>query len=204
VYPTTLTREDASVGFFNWAAPMFHRADRRWSDQDVRIIAGRLKSFVPRGGGLLDVGGGTGGLSARLSEALDARVTVLDPTPAMVRYVPDTARVEVVLGKAEAMPLPSDGFDAVLVSDAFHHFRDQPAAVAEFARVVRPSGGVLVLDLDADMLAVRFVAGVERLLGEPGAFLTPSAMTALMARHGVIGESVRESGPSFHFLGRVS
>ena len=79
---------------------------------------------------------------------LGARVTVLDPRPQMLRYVPADGPVRAVLGAAEAMPFPDDEFDCVVVTDAFHHFRDQPAAVREFARVVKPGGGVLVVELD--------------------------------------------------------
>jgi ubiquinone/menaquinone biosynthesis C-methylase UbiE len=61
------------VGFFNWAAPIFHRADRRWTDDHVAAIAEWLRPATPPGGSLLDVSGGTGALAARLGAALGAR-----------------------------------------------------------------------------------------------------------------------------------
>ncbi|MDR3685867.1 MAG: methyltransferase domain-containing protein [Coriobacteriia bacterium] len=190
------------MGFFNWAAPMFHRSDTRWTAEDVRIIAGWLGPFVPTGGSLLDIGGGTGGLAILLARELGANVTVLDPTPEMVRYVPSNVGVEVVLGEAEAMPLPSGAFDAALMSDSFHHLRDQRVALRETARVLRADGGVLVLELDPSGLGVRIVSGVERLLGEPGGFLTPEAMVRLMAECGIAGQPEPQHGASYRFLGR--
>jgi SAM-dependent methyltransferase len=52
--------------------------------------------------------------------------------------------VEVLVGTGEQIPLPDGSVDAVFVGDAFHWF-DGPAAVAELARVLRPSGGVALL-----------------------------------------------------------
>jgi len=199
--PDGSDEEGGEMGFFTWAAPMFHRADKRWTDDDIEVLAGWLRPFVGVGGRLLDVGGGTGAVAVRLSRALDAHVTVLDPTPEMVRYVPTDAGVEVVLGEAEAMPLADNGFDAIFVNDALHHFRNQSAALGEFARVIRPGGGVLVLELDPRGLGMHLLAGVERLLGEPGAFLLPDAMVALMAEHDIAGVCIADRGPSYHFLG---
>jgi len=191
------------VGFFNWAAPMFHRADRRWTDDDIAIIGGWLRPALPVGGALLDVGGGTGALAARLAETLDAHATVLDPTPEMLRYAPSGGRLSVVLGEAQDMPFADDAFDALLVSDAFHHFRDQRGAAAEFGRVVRPGGIVVVLELDPSGVAMWLLRLGERALGEPGAFHTPEALCALMRDNRIDGAAERQSGASYRFVGTV-
>jgi ubiquinone/menaquinone biosynthesis C-methylase UbiE len=191
------------MGFFNWAAPMFHRADRRWTLEDVSVIANRLRPALNSGGHLLDVGGGTGRLSSLLARALDAHATVLDASPQMLRYAESESRVITVLGRAESMPFPSASFDAALVTDALHHFRDQPGAFAELARVVRPGGRVLVLDLDREARGMWIAIWGERLLGEPSAFLTPEELRARMAENGILGESTRERAMSYRFLGEV-
>jgi len=192
------------VGFFNWAAPLIRRYGDRFTPEDATRIAEWLRPAMPeRGGAVLDVGGGAGQLAALLAEALDARLTVLDPTPQMLSHVPESGVVTAVAGTAEAIPLPDDSCDALVVTDAFHHFRDQATAVSEFARVVRPGGRVLVLDLDPSGLAMRLIALGERLLGEPAAFMTPEEMCAFMAKHGIEGECTREDGPSYRFLGVV-
>jgi demethylmenaquinone methyltransferase/2-methoxy-6-polyprenyl-1,4-benzoquinol methylase len=129
---------------------------------------------------------------------------VLDPTPQMLSYIPEGSPVVAVHGVAEAMPFSEDAFDAVIVTDAFHHFRDQPGAVREFGRVVRPGGGVLVLELDPTGVAMRTIAFAERVLGEPGAFLTPAQMCAFMAENGIEGECTRTRGVSYRFVGRVT
>lgn len=195
------------MGFFNWAAPLFGHFADRWSREDIEDIASWLRPYLtgdsPDRRRILDVGGGTGALAKRLHEALRADVTVLDPTPEMLRYVPAEGPVRCVLGNAENMPFEDDSFDVVITTDAFHHFRDQPGAVDEFRRVVRIGGGVLVVELDPSGLIMRGVAGVERMLGEPGAFFTPDQMCEFMAHHGIDGACRRIRGVNYRFLGTV-
>jgi SAM-dependent methyltransferase len=48
---------------------------------------------------------------------------------------------DVLEGQAEAIPLPDDSADAILVAQAFHWF-DGLRALAEAKRVLRPAGGL--------------------------------------------------------------
>jgi demethylmenaquinone methyltransferase/2-methoxy-6-polyprenyl-1,4-benzoquinol methylase len=195
------------MGVFNWAAPIFgHYADR-WDDEGLQQIAGWLAPYFPGdcpdGCRILDVGGGTGALARRLHDTLRAEVTVLDPTPEMLSYVPADGSVEAVHGMAEAMPFADDSFDAIVVTDAFHHFRDQPGAVREFCRVVRSGGGVLVVELAPRGLVMRTIVLAEKIVGEPGAFFTPEQMCAFMAEHGIVGECAWIRGVTYRFTGHV-
>lgn len=192
------------MGFFDWAAPWVRRYGDRFTAEDAGIIAGWLRPAVGPGGHVLDVGGGAGQLAALLSHELSAHVTVLDPTADLVAYVPVSERVAAVRGTAEAMPLSDDAFDAIVVTDAFHHFRDQGAAVAEFVRVVRDGGLVLVLELDRRTFAMRLIALGERLVGEPATFMTPEELCAFMAAHGIEGECAALAKASYRFVGWVS
>ena len=191
------------MGFFDWAAPFVRRYGDRFTEDDAQAIATWIGPAVGSAGRVLDVGGGSGQLAALLATTLEAHVTVLDPTAGMLAHVPSHERITAVAGTAEEMPLPDSGFDAIVVTDAFHHFRDQDAAVREFARVVRPGGTVLVLDLDPRLLAIRVIALAERLVGEPGAFMTPEDMCRFMLERNIRGECVAESGASYRFLGTV-
>ncbi len=121
----------------------------------------------------------------------------------MIRYVPTSDRVSAVLTRAEAMPFNSDEFDAVIVSDAFHHFRNQPGAAAEMVRVVREGGGITVLELDPAGLGMRLLILAEKLLGEPGSFFTPEAMCEFWRNEGVEGTCERVNGPTYRFTGTV-
>lgn len=191
------------MGFFNWAAPLVRLYGNRFDDADAEHIAQMLRPAVSPDGRILDVGGGAGQLAHLLAEALGAYVTVLDPTPEMLSHVETDDRVAAVEGVAEDIPFADDTFDALVVTDAFHHFGNQRAAAREFARVVRHNGLVLVLDLDPSSAPMRLVAYGEKLLGEPGAFMTPKQMCAFMAKHGMEGECSAEKGASYRFLGCV-
>lgn len=191
------------MGFFNWAAPVFHRFANRWSDQNLEEMAARLRPYLSGRGAVLDLGGGTGALAVRLADALPADVTVLDPTPEMLAYVPASPRVHTVLGVAERMPFPDDAFDAVVISDAFHHFRDQDGAVREIARVLRPGGVLFMFEFDRRGW-MRLIVFGERLLGEPASFFAPDELCAYLSARGIDGECVSTSTSSYYFFGAAS
>ncbi len=191
------------MGLFNWSAPIFDRFADRWSPDDVSEIAGWLEPYVPTGGRVIDIGGGTGALAVKLADALSAEVIVLDPTPEMIGYVPSHPSVQAVLGSAEAMPFDDDHADAVIISDAFHHFRDQDGAATEMSRVVRSKGGLVVLELDPTGFLMRMLVLGEKILGEPGSFFTPDEMREFFSRHGIEGESTLMGGPVYRFVGEV-
>lgn len=56
----------------------------------------------------------------------------------------------IVRGDALSLPFTDGGFDVVLALDAFEHFEDDAAAMAEVHRVLRP-GGLLVATVPAFM-----------------------------------------------------
>jgi ubiquinone/menaquinone biosynthesis C-methylase UbiE len=119
----------------------------------------------------------------------------------MLRRVDADPLVSVRLARAEALPFPDSCFDAVLCCDAFHHFRDQNAAAGEMARVVRPGGGVAIMEMEG-VRSQRIVVGLERLLGEPGAFMTATAMERFMKVRGITGTAARQGdSSSYVFVG---
>lgn len=191
------------MGFFNWAAPLVRRYGDRWTPQDADFLADLLVDVVAPGGRVLDVGGGSGQLAILLSHALDAEVTVLDPSAELLDHVPEDVRVHPALGSAEAIPLESNTYDALVVTDAFHHFADLDAAVGEFTRVVRRGGAVLIFELDRTALSVRIVALLERFVGEPATFFAPGELCAFMAARGIDGECEYMTRTSYRFLGMV-
>ncbi len=129
--------------------------DRMWY---FRSLHGHVQRELARAGAgagtrLLDAGCGTGGLLLRLRAAWpQARFTGVDVMPlaadlARQRCGPD---VEVRLGDIHALPFATSSFDAVVSCDVISEAGDAPRGLAEFFRVLRP-GGVLVINLPAYM-----------------------------------------------------
>lgn len=190
------------MSIFRWTAPLCQFAARRWSTGDLGTVAGWLRPFVPPGGLFADLGGGTGDIGAGVAEILGADVVVVDQTPQMLARVSARPHVSLCLARAEALPFPNDYFDAILCCDAFHHFRDQGSAVDEMARVLRPGGGVILLELEPTGINRR-VAALERLLGEPGVFRTMPDMERFLAARGIPGTCTRQGRASYVFVGSV-
>ncbi len=188
---------------FKWTAPVFARLGSRWGAGDADALAAWLEPHVPPEGRLLDLGGGTGALAALLAARMGATVTILDASPHMLRHAEGLQGVTPVRGDAGAMPFDDAFFDAVLVCDAFHHFTAPLAAAREAARVVRPGGGVVILEPDPRQRVVRAIAWVERLAGEPGHFLEPRALEGLMASVGIEGRCESQGKASYAFVGSV-
>ncbi|HTF10199.1 MAG TPA: class I SAM-dependent methyltransferase [Asanoa sp.] len=115
------------------------------------------------GSRVLDLGAGTGKLTATLAAA-GADVTAVEPDPAMLtelrRALPD---VRALPGSAEAIPLPDASVDAVLAGNAMHWF-DMAVAGPEIARVLAP-GGVLAGLWNVMDDRVDWVVGLERVGG---------------------------------------
>ena len=89
---------------------------------------------------VLDLGAGTGRLSAVLLE-MSVEVVAVEPDDAMRALIPVGAQA--LSGTAEQVPLPNGSVDAVVVGQAWHWF-DHEQALAQVRRVLRP-GGVLGL-----------------------------------------------------------
>ena len=95
-----------------------------------------------RGSRVLDVGAGTGVLTARLLDA-GADVVAVEPSDSFVGALADRhPDVEVVRGAAEDLPFDDGMFDAALAQLVVHFMTDPVVGLREMARVTRPGGTV--------------------------------------------------------------
>jgi len=93
---------------------------------------------------VLDLAAGTGKLVRLLHSRVGAMIAV-EPVAAMrAKLTADLPDVLALDGMAEAVPLPDQSVDAVLVGEAFHWFRTTEAA-REIARVLTERGGLALL-----------------------------------------------------------
>jgi SAM-dependent methyltransferase len=99
---------------------------------------------VESGQRALDVGCGTGALTAELVSRLGAEsVSAIDPSEQFVAAILDRyPRVTVRQAVAEEIPFDDDAFDASLAQLAVHFMTDPVAGLSEMRRVTR-AGGVV-------------------------------------------------------------
>lgn len=163
---------------FRFLAPFY---DRLMGAPDVDRLTRLLA--LPAGGRLLDVGGGTGRVSAQLRRGATLPVVCDLSLPMLAR-----ARgkgLAAVCSPAERLPFPDGAFARVLAVDALHHFRDAAGATAEMARVLAPGGRLLIEEFDRARPLVRWLALGETLLGMGSRFLRAHDIRGLLEAQGL-------------------
>jgi SAM-dependent methyltransferase len=116
---------------------------------------------LPPGGQWLDIGCGTGALSQVILDMMaPAEVVGIDPSPDYVAYARKRVRdprVRFEIGDADALPVHSARFDAVVAGLVLNFVPNPATAVAAMARATRPGGmvGVYVWDYAAGMELMR-------------------------------------------------
>jgi ubiquinone/menaquinone biosynthesis C-methylase UbiE len=105
---------------------------------------------------VIDVGCGWGGSLAKLNARFrPQRLVGFDIAPRMVEAATRAgaalrtasgAPAEVVRASSAALPLPDASVDLVFCHQTFHHLVDQDAAIAEFFRVLKPGGTLLLAE----------------------------------------------------------
>jgi ubiquinone/menaquinone biosynthesis C-methylase UbiE len=128
---------------------------------------------------ILDVGCGTGDLTARLRRDLQPELIAgCDFSAGMLEQASARTRaVRWLQGDATRLPFANRHFDAVVSTESFHWFPDPDLALREFHRVLRPGGRVLVALVNVRVPATsRLVDAGSRALGQPAHWPTRSEM----------------------------
>jgi ArsR family transcriptional regulator len=99
-----------------------------------------------------DLGCGTGNGAALLAPFV-GRIVAVDREPTMLeaarKRLRDVDNVEFIEGELDALPLENEQFDAAMFFLVLHHQPDPTPALTEAARIVRPGGVILVVDMVA-------------------------------------------------------
>jgi len=146
---------EAITRFWSFAAPAYDAPFlQRWVYRPAQDeVVARLRSAGSRR--VADIACGTGILADRIQRELhlDTGASVatggfevygVDMSDGMLAKAKDrSSHVTWLKGPAEQLPFDDGALDAVVTTSAFHFF-DQPAALAEFHRVLAPGGLVAV------------------------------------------------------------
>jgi demethylmenaquinone methyltransferase/2-methoxy-6-polyprenyl-1,4-benzoquinol methylase len=151
--------------------------DRRWRRKLVQAL-GELDEEAA-----LDVATGTADVAIAIARRHPgARVVGLDPSEGMLAVGRDKVkeaeldeRIELVAGRAEALPFPDATFAATSIAFGIRNVPDRLAGLSEMRRVTRPGGVVAVLELSeprAGILSPLARAHLRRAVPRIGAWLS--------------------------------
>jgi ubiquinone/menaquinone biosynthesis C-methylase UbiE len=158
----------------------------RYTNQAIYRTA--LELLDARHHTVLDVGCGTGLMTAKLARS-GRRVAAVDLSAAMIararcRY---GLAADFIEADAEDLPFDDDAFDAVVNLISFHHYPDPQRAVAEFRRVLRRDGRLVLIAFDRGSryiaLAQRMNAWTKRVAGRSWQ-KTPAEICTLLSAAG--------------------
>jgi len=132
---------------------------------DEPVVARYLSGREP--GLALDVACGTGRFAEFLSRC-GHRVTGVDSSPDMLAYarrrVPDG---DFRLGELDRLPLPDDSVDVIVCALALVHVPRLEPVLAEFARVLRPGGDLVISDIHHELVTRGSVITARGPAGQP-------------------------------------
>ena len=160
---------DAAEVYRNWAAT-YDRPGNRLFEIEEPITRGVLAGLPV--GTALDAGCGTGRHTGYLAE-LGHRVIGLDQSPEMLARARERRpKVPLLTANLDRIPLADNSVDTVLCALALTHLPDLAPVLAEFARVLRPGGHLVISDAHPILSYVR--PTLPRRRGPDG---TPSMLT---------------------------
>ena len=131
----------------------------------------------------LDLATGTGDVAVAIARAHPgARITGVDPSAGMLAVGRAklargslTERVSLVQGGAQALPFADDSFAASCIAFGIRNVPDRSRGIGEMARVTRPGGRVVVLELgepEAGPLAMAVRFHIRQVVPRVGALLS--------------------------------
>lgn len=136
---------------FDEVAPGYDRTNAVLSFGQASLwrIATTRALGVGAGQRVLDMAAGTGTSSAAIAKT-GATVIAADFSPGMItegqRRHPHTPNLSFQLADATQLPFADNEFDAVTISFGLRNVVDVPKALAEFYRVTKPGGRVVVCE----------------------------------------------------------
>jgi demethylmenaquinone methyltransferase/2-methoxy-6-polyprenyl-1,4-benzoquinol methylase len=137
LFDATATDYDALETLFSFGT------GQTWRRQAVRRAA------PGSGARVLDLATGTGVLAASAAREVGPAGTVvaLDFSSEMLRRAAARPGVMPVLASVDALPFDAEAFDFLSMGYALRHVASLPRAFAEWARVLRPGGQILLMEI---------------------------------------------------------
>ncbi len=136
----------------------FDKIADRWDDmrkdffsEEVREKAYATAGIAP-GKIAADIGAGSGFMTEGLIRN-GLPVIAVDQSAEMLRELAakfkDRGKIDCRVGESEALPVDDESVDFVFANMYLHHVENPQKAVKEMARILKPSGSLVLTDLDS-------------------------------------------------------
>lgn len=152
-------------------AKLAPKYDQRWDRYSRATLDTVIEQIdFDKAESLLDVACGTGRFAEMIRSLKPSlSITGIDISPEMIeiakRRLPSQIGVTWAVGPAEALPVPDDSFDVVTCANAFHLVADSEKSLAEFMRVLKPGGTLVLIDWCREYLTIMAVLAGSRAFG---------------------------------------
>ena len=161
---------------FSQLVPQYDRMNRLMTaGRDGRWRTLAVRASRPQQATVLDLGAGTGDLSAEFRRQGAKHVVALDVSQAMLSRAHEKygrRDIDWLQGDAHRLPFADASFDVVASAFVLRNLPDLAAALAEMSRVLKPGGRLIGLDIThppdtafGKVLRVGFEQGVTRVAG---------------------------------------
>ncbi len=136
IFDDTAPHYDWTIGLVSFGSGAWYRRDALW------------RAGLRQGMKLLDVAVGTGAVARAAVGILgpSGNVMGLDPSMGMLGQASKVLRIPLIRGFAETLPFRDAAFDFLSMGYALRHVSDLRHTFAEYFRVLRPGGTLLILD----------------------------------------------------------
>ena len=142
---------------------------------------------------VVDVGAGTGVFAGAWPQWTTATVVAIEPSMAMVRAGGVShAGVSFAQAVAERLPLRDASTDLIWLSTSLHHFADVHRSAAEFSRVLKEGGLVLVRTYVPGRTEVAWANEFPGRSKWEARFHTEDELRSIFGAHGFVLADVRE------------
>lgn len=150
-YQTEQQRHTYLKNIFDDTAPDYDRIERLMAFNTGSSYRRRAldRAGLKAGMKVLDVGVGTGLVAVQACKLTGdpSCVVGVDPSTGMMAAGKVPQGMVLMEGRAEALPFPDNHFDFLSMGYALRHISDLSVAFAEFERVLKPGGRLVILEM---------------------------------------------------------
>ena len=148
---------------------------------------------------VVDLGGGTGRLAQYISNSCRT-VYVLDESDKMLLKVKHSENLISINGNALKTPFEDKSIDTVIMSDVFHHIKEQEELIVEINRMLKHGGKIVILDFNKKHIKTRILRAFEFILFGKLYFRTKDEIQVLLEKYFYISK-VYDKGYYFIVVG---